>query len=284
MTRLVFVDCETTGLDPERHHIWEIAWLVRDPDLTGNTDDINHWMIRPDLSTADPNALAIGRYYERIGKLATQPVGTTQIMVEVDGALKVNGNPPLTQLAADLANDLDGAFVVGNVPWFDERFIQNLLRANGQCLASHYHLVDIEAMAVGQLGTGHLLPPFDSATINASYGLDYPPGARHTALGDARMVRDLYDAILNRAAKDAATRLDQEAAALFPPRAMPTFTILAKDAIAPETLAAYRDLCSRFGLIDQAREVQKALEEIADWQKANPTEVKMPDHQHQPHR
>jgi len=276
MTRLVFLDCETTGLDPDRHHIWEIAWMVRDPDLTGDGDDINHWMIRPDLSTADPIALAISRYFERVGKLGASAIGTTQIMVDVDGTPKPNGNPPLHQLATDLANDLDGAFIVGNVPWFDERFIQKLLRANGQCLTSHYHLVDIEAMAVGQLGHGNLLPPFDSQWINSAYGLEYAEGQQHTALGDTRMVRDLYDAICRRAEAEFEARAEAEY--------MPSFKILGKDRLAPPAIAHYRGLCAAAGLVDQAREVQKALEEIQDWQNAHPTAVKPPDHQHKPLR
>ena len=60
--RIVFVDIETTGLDPHRHDVWEIAAIVRDP---GQLDVEHCWMIRPDLVASDPAALRISRYYQR---------------------------------------------------------------------------------------------------------------------------------------------------------------------------------------------------------------------------
>lgn len=61
---------------------------------------------------------------------------------------------------------------------------------------------------------------------------------------------------------------------------MPVFVIKAKDLLAPEAVAAYRDLCIIYGLREQAAEVNKAIEEIAAWQEANVDVVKLPDHTH----
>lgn len=36
MTVLAFVDTETTGLDPDRHEIWEVALIVRRPTVLGD--------------------------------------------------------------------------------------------------------------------------------------------------------------------------------------------------------------------------------------------------------
>ncbi|WP_267595513.1 hypothetical protein [Carbonactinospora thermoautotrophica] len=44
MTRLVFIDVETTGLEPDRHGVWEIGAIVR-------TEDGDHeylWEVWPD--------------------------------------------------------------------------------------------------------------------------------------------------------------------------------------------------------------------------------------------
>jgi len=63
---------------------------------------------------------------------------------------------------------------------------------------------------------------------------------------------------------------------------MPAFTIKAKDALAPEAIEAYRDLCTRSGLHEQALQVQMALDEVNAWQWDHEDEVKLPDHKHVP--
>ena len=90
---------------------------------------------------------------------------------------------------------LDGATIVGAVPDFDARHLTRWLRANGQAATWHYHLVDVETLAAGALRKP---PPWNFDELLATYGLTYDEDARHTALGDARMVRDLYDAVLAR--------------------------------------------------------------------------------------
>lgn len=61
---------------------------------------------------------------------------------------------------------------------------------------------------------------------------------------------------------------------------MPTFQLLAKDDLSPQTLSAYADLCQEAGLEDQAAEVVKALAEFVEWRDRNPDVLKMPDHRH----
>ena len=67
------------------------------------------------------------------------------------------------------------------------------MRANGICPSWRYHLVDVETLAAGALRRP---PPWRFDDLLADYGLVYDEADRHTALGDARMVRDLYDAVL----------------------------------------------------------------------------------------
>ncbi len=63
---------------------------------------------------------------------------------------------------------------------------------------------------------------------------------------------------------------------------MPVFKIKAKDALAVEAIEAYRDLCVRESLTDQAGQVDLAIGEIEDWQAMHPGRVKLPDHVHMP--
>ena len=55
---IAFVDCETTGLDPDQHQIWEVALIT--PDAREHV-----WQFPVDEMTADPFALNIGRYWDR---------------------------------------------------------------------------------------------------------------------------------------------------------------------------------------------------------------------------
>jgi len=65
---------------------------------------------------------------------------------------------------------------------------------------------------------------------------------------------------------------------------MPVFVLKAKDVIAPGIVAAYARECTRYGLHDQAVQVELAYQEMAAWQARNFELVKMPDHEHVPAR
>ena len=47
---LVFLDIETTGLDPEVHEVWEVGAIVRIPTAEGPGSYIEkeyHWFLNP---------------------------------------------------------------------------------------------------------------------------------------------------------------------------------------------------------------------------------------------
>ena len=62
---------------------------------------------------------------------------------------------------------------------------------------------------------------------------------------------------------------------------MPEFVLNATDRLALNTMAHYRRLCLSIGLVEQAHRVLMAEQEFADWQAANPNELKLPDHKHE---
>lgn len=184
MTHIVFCDTETTGLALDAD-IWEIALIVRIP---GMPDVEYHSFVEhntakalrlPESFRADHDA----RYDE------------AQALSRHDAA----------RLIADLTTD---AHIVGAVPNFDTERIALLLRAHGIEPAWHYHLIDVENLAVGWiLGRFATQPtraerqavslPWRSDDLAVACGI--PPVAeadRHTAMGDARWVRAWYDAIM----------------------------------------------------------------------------------------
>lgn len=171
--RLAFVDTETTGLDPDRHEIWEVGLVLREYVGGEFTEEERHWFLKVDLGKADAVALKIGKFHQRY-----EP-GLT-----VSHALFAEEFAALTR----------GAHLVGAVISFDEERLRKLLRANGACPEWHYHLVDVEALAAGAISEA---PPWDSDELSAALGIKVPEEERHTALGDARWARDLYDAALS---------------------------------------------------------------------------------------
>lgn len=174
---LVFIDTETTSLRPDRR-VWEIGLIIRRP---GKRDWEKRGFIDSaylDLGNADQKSLEIGRYYERHPHgidAATEPVET-----EYDALSFVERHTR-------------GAILVGAVPNFDAEVLAARMRANGICPSWHYHLVDVETLAAGAL---RMPPKWNFDTLLDAYGLVYDEADRHTALGDARMARDLYDAVM----------------------------------------------------------------------------------------
>jgi DNA polymerase III epsilon subunit-like protein len=191
MIKFVFLDTETTGLNPDIHDVWEIAAIVREH----GADREYSWMIRPNLTHADPKALEIGGFYERY-ETPWDYAGTTMVTAHPDPQM-VSETPPATDVAADLAEFLAGAIVVGSNPSFDERFLTRWLRNLGQAWAAHYRTVDVITYGAGRIlagNPGDATPPFSSHAVSRAFGVEPDNYDRHTALGDARWVRDLWDA------------------------------------------------------------------------------------------
>lgn len=194
MTKIVFGDVETTGTLPDRHHIWELALIVRDikadPATTADTwtDTEYCWQIRPDLSTADPMALKIGRYYSRT-VFEGLSVGDTIRVKHPDHSGEA---PTADELAQEVAWLLDGATLAAANVAFDAAFLDRFLRANGQAPAWDYHLLEMESYAAGAFG---LEPKWKLDQLLGLAGVTVAPEDRHSALGDARAIRDLYDAV-----------------------------------------------------------------------------------------
>lgn len=196
---LAFVDTETTGLDPRQHEVWEVALILRDSECV-ETERV--WQIAVDLGRADPVALSIGRFYER--SLQANP----GLEVAEGGRAAVT---PAHAFAKEFAELTHGAHLVGAVPSFDDAFLKRLLRIFHQCPGWHYHLVDVEALAAGAIAaeafetrTGDAFveqlavatPPWNSSDLSRAVGVDPDMFPKHTALGDARWAKAIFDAVL----------------------------------------------------------------------------------------
>lgn len=179
---LVFVDTETTGLDPDRHGIWEVAAIYWDKFWVGGPDGQEEWgwreqtwFVDHDLGQADSFALKLTDYHQRIkGQSITK----------------------LEPFARDFARITRGKHLVGAVPSFDEERLRKLLRANGACPEWHHHLVDVEALAVGYLAAKGIPfeMPWDSDELSKALGIT-PDTHRHEALYDAQWAKRIWTAV-----------------------------------------------------------------------------------------
>lgn len=189
-----FTDIETTGLDPDRHQIWEVALIT--PDGRQHV-----WQFPFDEMTADPFALNIGHYWERGWAADTTEIAFTEAIYEAHTAKSRRRNFPDQGRAVTPGTDwcryfrdlTAGCHLAGAVVSFDEERLRRLLHRNGVLHRWHYHLVDVEALAAGKLG---LEPPWDSEALSRAVGVEPAAFDRHTALGDARWAKAVYDAVI----------------------------------------------------------------------------------------
>jgi len=202
MTAICFIDTETTSLRHDRR-AWEIGIIARASD---GSETEHHWFIDIndlDLGNADVMSLKIGRFYDRHpqARLDKDFAGP-----EVDDELDV---------LYEVETVTRGAHLVGAVVSFDADVLSQRMRANGICPSWHYHVVDVEALAAGWLHRHAAVlenreatieeatalrrlasPPWKSDDLSAALGITVSEEDRHTALGDAKFARAIYDAVM----------------------------------------------------------------------------------------
>jgi hypothetical protein len=187
---LAFLDCETDGVHPGRKP-WEIAIVRREPD---GTEIEWQAFVEIDLATADPFGLRVGRFYDRhpFGQHISQGKELPEFR-----ALRYLSRWDAAHAVARLTH---GAHIVGAVPNFDTECLDPLLREHGLLPGWHYHLIDVESLAVGHLAAQGkaIVPPWRSDELGELLGVESASDEeRHTAMGDVRWVMRTYDAIMN---------------------------------------------------------------------------------------
>jgi len=161
---LVFLDLETTGLDPRTDQVWEFA------------------AIRREVDGAETRHHAFVRHPEHLRDSLPEPFRS-------DAARRYD---PTAALSRDTFADLLGTVLagkprlVGACPWFDAGFLAEcVLRPTWS-----HRLIDVETLAAGKLG--RLVNGLADAA--QAFGIDHP--SAHTAMGDAETAMKVYDAVM----------------------------------------------------------------------------------------
>jgi DNA polymerase III epsilon subunit-like protein len=182
MTRIIALDTETTGLDARYESVWEIG--VHDV----HTGEEKSWTIEPSSSVVEnmhPRAAEVNKYFERTNAPGWE-WDVRHDWLDVVGARRVY---------IELAEWLDGSHIVGAVPNFDTEFLTNSYHSLEIPVPRwHYHLIDVESLAVGYLAARgyNTILPWDSDLLSLRCGVTPPTDGRHEALADARWAADLY--------------------------------------------------------------------------------------------
>lgn len=213
---VAFVDTETTGLDPERNPIWEIAVII------GDGPDAGEHVWQQQLPLNPPSTNGSDRMF------IVDRAGSLPIIADGDRAPRSSANINRwvldnTRFADDYDHDtalrpddsierfarlVEGRHLVGAVPSFDEERLRRLYRRWVDPTATrfpwHYHLIDVEAMMVGYLlgdpeGDWRFPLPWNSEDLSTALGVTPPDKDRHTALGDARWAKAIYDTVIKEA-------------------------------------------------------------------------------------
>lgn len=172
-TRYVVVDLETTGLDPERHRVIEVATI----EWFSDTGDSREWstLVRPQGGEMDERALEING-----------------ITVE-----EVTGAPPESEVVHRLANILyqqDGqtVLVAHHLP-FDLSFLNAAFRRHGIPVWNGSFICTRSLAAL-------LLPDLPSRRLaDVAAALEVPMGTAHRALEDARVTARVLILLLEQA-------------------------------------------------------------------------------------
>lgn len=161
--RIVYVDVETTGLDPTVHQAYELAWAVGDGDVTV-------WQLPHTLEHADPYALEVGGYFRR--------------------GFHPQGRAGASWRMGELARALHGVTLCGANPAFDAAFLRGAIG----CAPWHHRLLDVEVMAMVVFGLDAIPSLAQVRDTLAEVGIEVPE-PDHTAAGDVEATRAAHKAL-----------------------------------------------------------------------------------------
>lgn len=176
---LAFIDTETTGTDPNRHEIIELAVIIaRQVPREGRGPKLEiieecEWKIKPEhLETAEEEALRVNGYNE------------------VDWMFASELKPVMEEFAKKVQSS---TFVSHNIT-FDYNFVMKAFEKTGVENNMHYAKLDTISMAFARL---YDAPQADKFSLRALCTLLKVENSKaHTALADTRALFECYKKLM----------------------------------------------------------------------------------------
>jgi len=177
---LAFIDTETTGTDPEKHEIIEIACLVasQSVDESGKPKfeviEEFDFKIKPThIETAEPEALLVNHYNKMDWLFA----------IDMSQALK------------SLSQKTDGAIMVAQNVAFDYQFLNKAFSTTGVENKMSFHKLDLISIAFAKLYNDERVTKYNLWALAEHFGLLNEKA--HSAMADVRLTFEIYKKLLS---------------------------------------------------------------------------------------
>jgi hypothetical protein len=176
----LYLDVESTGLDVQRHSIWEIGYAIDD-------EPVNAAVVSHTLVGADDRALEIGNYWHRMYR---EPFSAHEGVIWE------------AEMRRRLETFEGTLYLVGANPGFDKEFLQ----ARWGVTPWHYRTIDVESYAMGPIGpllSDPIVPVglYRICELLRTLGWDIPQ-PDHSAGGDVEATRAAFKALVKIEAGD----------------------------------------------------------------------------------
>lgn len=177
---LAFIDVETTGLDPDKHEIIQLACVI-----AKQTPRVGKG---PEISIVDEFELK---------------VAPTRLQDAEPDALRINGfNEMEWVFAVDLKNAMEhfakkakGAIMVAHNLTFDDAFIQKAFKSTGVENTLHFQKLDSLSLAFAQHYNKPDVDKYSLRYLCEVYGVKNERA--HTALADTKALFEVYKKMMN---------------------------------------------------------------------------------------
>ena len=185
--KILWVDTETTGTDPGKNGIIQLAGVL---EINGNEISTFDYKIQPfPEDVIEDSALAVNGFTREELNGFMPPHDARVAFVK------------MLSTHVDRYNKRDKFFFAGYNGIFDLNFIHAFFKKCGDPYFGSYvwwPSVDVSVMAGHALmGVRHELPNFKLETVAAHFGIQ-PQGEAHDAMTDIRMTKAIYDRLLRR--------------------------------------------------------------------------------------
>lgn len=179
--KVLWIDVETSGTNPEIHDVWSLAYLV---EINGKIEHEEKMLIRPsNFDTIDLEALKVGGI-------------TVEELEKIDYTISdaVRDLKKVWKKYIDKYNKEDKFIVGGYFVRFDVDFLRSMFQKVGDRYGigswCYTALLDVPSfVAEYMLKSGVKFPNFKLETVCNKFGIEFDA---HDAMEDIRATRELY--------------------------------------------------------------------------------------------